>query len=1326
MNNLHLTPKHWIAGLALLAVMTCSTHAGEAGSGEHLRFVQELLARDRDRFKTAELAETEIRKQEQSPFVAVRQEALLARAALCRWQAEKAPEAQRAELLACARQCYADFEAQSKDHPLLPFCRGEAAGMRRDTARALLAAAGLDPASAKRKQAAEMLAQLADEWKAVAERLRPAVAKAFAQIDTWTQAHPEAQQLPGALLDAARKALDAYIPADRQFVLACMEQLAAHAAGEPAQKALVAEIAAYCKAQADSDLFMQPGLEAAGMWYGFLKGRVHALAGEDQLAETAWQEALGTVDAVEDPVAVREAREIKLLIGRDFMKLLLRQAERHPERLALAAQVAGQLERDYPDLTKLDAGKEIAIDGALARSRVAAADAESFEQAVGMLGRVIRHGGPWASNACRALASVLAESRRANVTLKLTAQVWFDAAHGFFLSGQLAWREALDREAAGAQPAATERRAQAREQFVQAVEAYREVIKLTRAQAAQYPLMRLQLEPRAWFEAGLCHFKLDDLAAALLAFQALDENFAPATRVKWLPDAAKQRAWYLKPEVKAALERLDKSDPANADGNGLLLAAERNLSAAFNRYRAQRPGEVPPVTPKGWQEEEALAGKRVLAEAQALRSAGLQALQRAQAVEGVRKCRVALAKFRESAGLFEQVPVGDRNHEAALYQAPVAWQQALGLLIDKAFAAQLPLHEREALLQEAGAKALAGFAVYEAHVAKSAGATPETAARRERLVSAVHLARAMVHFYLHAWKPAIESCDACIEREKVHPPQAGGAKHSNACFLKFQALSHLAAEAAAPESDVLLNAAMALLPELKAHENWHGYALRNLIARYTNAVLRGKDAGEAAPVAAARHARLAELYKLAGAAQAEPGLDDSLRLVHHLREAGQLPAAAEFAERLLRQFDPDKKNARLEDALWPAVYEKMTRAIRYDDLNKWGRCKRDHLALLDLLYDTPEGTNRGQPGARQVAHDQLALDYARALEQAASIRANYPDCATHRPRPGAEEQLLNGASLLQAVEEEIEFRRRMISTRDMLAELALEVAGTLEASGDVAGARRFRALAAEQMEVLLETWYGQSPEMRIRIAQVKLANKEWDAALDLLLAVKRDEPETSSGRSFRVSRLISEACFAAGRYEEAAEFPRRMLVLEVGDNWMRKHWPGMRAFAEACYGKGALRPAPVAAVAEKMDYEMQTPDEKEFAELQRVYEQARRSKDLEATLLTRDFLERHEFLKRKIEHYRSFAALERRALEAGAAAPAKALSAAFKARHEAARQLVAAESEAWRAEKALDEAIVKFGGVERVPREYNDRRRAGFEKVAALRVAFKALPVAEN
>jgi hypothetical protein len=303
---------------------------------------------------------------------------------------------------------------------------------------------------------------------------------------------------------------------------------------------------------------------------------------------------------------------------------------------------------------------------------------------------------------------------------------------------------------------------------------------------------------------------------------------------------------------------------------------------------------------------------------------------------------------------------------------------------------------------------------------------------------------------------------------------------------------------------------------------------------------------------------------------AKPAMDDLLRLMQHLREAGRPREAADAVDLVLKTYDPEKKNAHIDDDLWPAAYERMRRIIRYDDWAKWERCKRDHLALLDFLYETPQGEANASHPEKRPENDKYPVSYEKALAQLATIRANYADCATNRPSPGKAEQLLEGKSFLQAIEDEIVLRRRLIALRDALIDLALEAAEqALEK--DAASAVRYRALADEQIHVLMETWFGETPSMKIKSAQIRAANKDYSGAEQMLREVKASEPDTSTEIYVRASRMLSETYFKMKRFEDAAEYPQFLRGLGMRNGWAQ--WPDLEDFLERCYTSGAKRPA---------------------------------------------------------------------------------------------------------------------------------------------------------
>ena len=298
-------------------------------------------------------------------------------------------------------------------------------------------------------------------------------------------------------------------------------------------------------------------------------------------------------------------------------------------------------------------------------------------------------------------------------------------------------------------------------------------------------------------------------------------------------------------------------------------------------------------------------------------------------------------------------------------------------------------------------------------------------------------------------------------------------------------------------------------------------------------------------------------------------LREYARVVYAYREAGQAREAADAAEHLLRTFDPGKKNARVDDAAWPAWYERMKPLLRFDDLNKQDRCRADHLTLLDFLYDTREGLAQEQNPERRPAHDRVSVHYEKALLQIQTIRRNYSDSPTVRPvKP---EHVHAGVSWLEAIEVEIEFRRVVLATREALSDLALEAAREL-APGDEAGARHYRKLADEQIQVLLETAvYSDFLRVKCKLAQIRMQNKDYEGALKILGEVKTGAEEATSEMYIQASRLIAETYFAMGRYEDAADYPRFLFTAGMRNGW--KPWPQIESFLKACYAQGARRPA---------------------------------------------------------------------------------------------------------------------------------------------------------
>jgi len=214
--------------------------------------------------------------------------------------------------------------------------------------------------------------------------------------------------------------------------------------------------------------------------------------------------------------------------------------------------------------------------------------------------------------------------------------------------------------------------------------------------------------------------------------------------------------------------------------------------------------------------------------------------------------------------------------------------------------------------------------------------------------------------------------------------------------------------------------------------------------------------------------------------------------------------------------------------------------------------------------------------------------------------------------------------------------------------------------------------------------------VKIKIAELQIANEDYDGALRTLWDVKSGERDASSELYLKTSIQISRVHRMKGDAKSAVEYPQFMLL---GGPW-QKYFPDIHEFLEWYYRNGASRPQEVAPAGKtKLDYRIRTPDEKKLIEeLEPAYRKGRRE-DLPPSVVWR-----YEFIKRKVEQARELDELERLirqpAPEMDEAARAKA-----QARHAALERIGAAKTRPWKLMERIDEAIVDLGSVERARKE---------------------------
>ncbi|MCZ7647106.1 MAG: hypothetical protein M5U26_17925 [Planctomycetota bacterium] len=856
---------------------------------------------------------------------------------------------------------------------------------------------------------------------------------------------------------------------------------------------------------------------------------------------------------------------------------------------------------------------------------------------------------------------------------------------------------------------------------------------------------RMKVEPQAWFEMGLSYYKMDHYYESIIAYQALRTIFAKDFRAHWMPDPQKNKELYKNKELTAALAELDKVDENDVRNDGLLHKTEKNIVIALTK-NAQTPTRFNKKlkvdimrseefsVPGGVNDTDYQAGKLLMDEARDLQEQGNRFEKAKNNKEAEKQFTQALAKLEEGAKNFAKVQVASKAYEVGLYQAASCYTLAQQILASEKIRAAMKPEEIEAKLKELTELSLGLYKKYEDHVAKEPDNTEEGIERRKKLARGVLLSRTTLHYGAKDWDNVIKSCDEYMEYEKANPSGEGDAKLLTVVFNKFRALSNLAGDKNPPECDAYLEAASKLVPQLKEKDSFYIYALQNISQRYHNALAKAEKARLDQAVIDGYDANIAK-YQTAALELKDPNertLQEWGNLLYYNEKEGKKREACDIAVEMLKRFDPQNRNKQIGDEdekkekdIWDTYMTGIKDVIAKgysSDRTKAFNCLKDHEVLIDYMYDTREGVNNEDVDKRP-KHDKYNIDYEKALKQIKTIKQNYPDCPTHKPTH--ETHYVNGKSYLAMIEDEIEYRRRIIAVRDLLSELALKVGVDFEKAGDQDSAKKYRSIADEQLTVLEEV-YGDVPEMKVKSANIKVANGDFQGALDILYALKNKETDTSSARYIDVSKRISEIHFQKGEYNDAADYPKFIAATAgMESNWVKKNWPDMKAFLDKCYDKGVK---PLEVVQSKpsdlpVDYRPKSPDETEFEQLKMVFDLAERTPAMSNQLLTPEFLQKYNLLKGKIEHFSEFQKLERLLLtHRGKADEKEIITDAFMARYNAIDELVKVERDAWRAYQKFDQAITEYGGPDKVPDEIKNARANGLTKSKELSEKLKSVP----
>ena len=1153
--------------LALLLALGC---AGTARAELDYEFGMRLMEAGQSTFQTSDLVERLIEKLKASP--ATQWDGQLLDAARKRRLAESAVIERQAQLLGEADAIYKEFVAKApKDHRLREKAEDGEDSVLKDRVRTLIRAAQstTDPAKARelRQQAKEALERIAKEQRAIADAAYPKYVEAFKVWDKFVQEKGWEAPVPPQILDPLDKWFDEWVVADKRWFALKADQLDCYDDKDPEKKKLGTELLGLIEKRLDDQgVLTFPLVEA---FYHFIRGRIHAALGESDKARESWRTVLNI--QIENPTE-EQKRYLEAFKASIFSELV-----RMNMRLNQYKDVIEDVHNAARNIEALITGaKQSLVDYGKALSLYDKADREDYEEGVRDFSRFIRQeeksGHPyWQGEFYVALAEVLDAARKRGLRLRLSPDEWYQAARGYFLAGQRLYANFTDREKED--PAkAGEYFEQARAEYEKAVRVYQQAVTAVRAARGDLAA-RLQIEPKCWMEMGFCQYRMRNYLETVTALTALVEQFHANRRKVWMPDAAKPEGKrFYTAMVKELLKQLDQPNTgAVAIAVSLISECLKDVAKTRTPWRtAFRPKYLeqhPEVREIAVEDKEYLAATSALDGAEASAALAASLADPKAASDAYQKGAAAYVAAGEK---FLAVKPASKVRERSLYEAAICYVKAKGMWASGRVA--LPAEQVAAKVAELSRKGMECLDQFDRADLRRSELDED---QKKRLRGGALMARVSLHLGTGEYEKAIAAADKYVAWEAENP---GVKLTAEVLFDKMRALLELA-KPDSPKCDEYLKAAAAVLQDYRSVKpddtRGHLYMIDALRGRY-GALYREARARKLPPEAEDRYLgqtvqmqmeRMKLLENIPGAA---PPMAEYYRTLLLLNAAHDYPSAIEWGLRLVNRFDPEGKGCRIPDeaAVWKAILERMFSVIKYPDLVKINNCRNDHTALIDYMYDTDEGRAYPEGSDKRPSGDKFPQDLDRALQQIQTIKNNYPDSNTLNAAYGRDSK-----SLVEAVREEIDFRKKVTNTRKLVQSMCLDLGAKLAKDPNRAEeVRKYRETATSIINWFLEQGSKDALTLEVLKAELLMNNERYQEAIVTFADLKEKLPKNHE-LYFDVSRNIA-MCFAElGKWPEAADYPE-FLVLTAGlkATIIQERWPGIRDFLRRCYEHGVPMP----------------------------------------------------------------------------------------------------------------------------------------------------------
>ncbi len=804
---------------------------------------------------------------------------------------------------------------------------------------------------------------------------------------------------------------------------------------------------------------------------------------------------------------------------------------------------------------------------------------------------------PWPNNASRLLAEIQKELEEKNEKAVLGPPELHRIAIGNYHSAQ------------------EQRNPRARRRYLErAVRGFKKTISACRDDEVQYKV-RLEHEPSAWFELGICYSSMRLWYEARFSFEAVLRYFAkdvvgrslaghPAFKEALEEIKRKIKSKKIKPkegeilnEYALLFEEAMKSESLGKlltgvdarltkSANNLVVAARRRHRESRSPFDAERLSEA----------IETLI--RVRPKTKDLADFHIGLLRRQVAAGHLKSNRpeAGAKKLEEAAVLFlNAAKTQARIRELAYHMAGKAYYQAMSEVENPELAKRHP--KLAARAAEFGKKALEAFGKFEELAIKGRGkGSPKEEEKRKKRMVEVEVARPVIHMSLGDFDEAVKAADRFLknaDRDKKFD--------STVTWTRLRALREktLSAVGTPGEREALTNLIHAS-EELRGDKNYYTAALSMVGSVYNEAAGKIAAMAEGKPEEekAALMKRAAE-YRLKFAGnmkklmelkpKSERGIGFYVFIAEEFYRQKVYDAAREiYSDKILAQFDPSGEGKKTD--IGPDDFEEAAKKVgikifkREVDLR---RVRTEIKSLKELVFGEPLGERYDKTYMEKLLRRMDQPDRDKAITIMKNILKQNPkfkEKLIHPPMKRdwrkavtviakilADNPKLQCKAELERIKVELTLRLHLLRVKLNLSDCNIALAKDLQASKP----EEAKPLWKEAIKLLkvVRVYYWRDPELRVLQAESNENLGDLQAARELYVEAHQKSQDRSNSW-FRSQIALSQIFFRQGEAEKtdkklaekhfrnALKFPTLVVFGPKKDR--EEHWPDAASFVAKC------------------------------------------------------------------------------------------------------------------------------------------------------------------